>query len=47
MVVLDRKRWDGKQINALSNMGIVATFIGMTTDSRSFYLIPDMSILEE
>ena len=25
-----------KQLNALSNMGLISTFIGMLTDSRSF-----------
>lgn len=29
-----------QQINALSNMGILSTFIGMTTDSRSFLSFP-------
>jgi glucuronate isomerase len=29
-----------RQINALSNMGILSTFIGMTTDSRSFLSFP-------
>ncbi|MCU0347283.1 MAG: glucuronate isomerase [Saprospiraceae bacterium] len=29
-----------KQINVLSNMGILSTFIGMTTDSRSFLSFP-------
>ena len=33
---LDQKDGMEKQLNALSNMGIVSTFIGMTTDSRSF-----------
>jgi len=33
---LDQKDGMEKQINALSNMGLVSTFIGMTTDSRSF-----------
>ena len=29
-----------KQINALSNMGILASFVGMLTDSRSFLSYP-------
>jgi glucuronate isomerase len=29
-----------RQLNALSNMGILSTFIGMTTDSRSFLSFP-------
>lgn len=33
---LDQKDGMEKQINALSNIGIISTFIGMTTDSRSF-----------
>ena len=33
---LDQKDGIEKQLNALSNMGIVSTFIGMITDSRSF-----------
>ena len=33
---LDQKDGMEKQLNALSNMGIVSTFIGMLTDSRSF-----------
>jgi glucuronate isomerase len=33
---LDQKEGMEKQLNALSNMGIVSTFIGMLTDSRSF-----------
>ena len=32
---LDQKEGIEKQINAISNMGLVSTFIGMTTDSRS------------
>jgi glucuronate isomerase len=32
---LDQKDGIEKQINAISNMGLVSTFIGMTTDSRS------------
>ena len=33
---LDQKQGMENQLNALSNMGILSTFIGMTTDSRSF-----------
>lgn len=33
---LDQKDGMEKQLNALSNMGIVSTFVGMTTDCRSF-----------
>jgi glucuronate isomerase len=33
---LDQKDGIEKQLNALSNMGLVSTFIGMLTDSRSF-----------
>ena len=33
---LDQKDGMEKQMNALSNMGVISTFIGMTTDSRSF-----------
>ncbi len=33
---LDQKDGMEKQINALSNMGLLSTFIGMLTDSRSF-----------
>ena len=33
---LDQKEGMEKQINALSNMGVISTFIGMLTDSRSF-----------
>jgi glucuronate isomerase len=33
---LDQKDGMERQLNALSNMGIISTFIGMTTDSRSF-----------
>lgn len=29
-----------KQLNALSNIGIVSTFVGMLTDSRSFLSYP-------
>jgi glucuronate isomerase len=33
---LDQKDGIEKQMNALSNMGLISTFIGMITDSRSF-----------
>jgi glucuronate isomerase len=33
---LDQKDGIEKQLNALSNMGVVSNFIGMITDSRSF-----------
>jgi glucuronate isomerase len=33
---LDQKDGMEKQLNALSNMGVISTFIGMLTDSRSF-----------
>ncbi|MBB6501739.1 glucuronate isomerase [Pedobacter cryoconitis] len=33
---LDQKDGIERQLNALSNMGIVGTFVGMLTDSRSF-----------
>lgn len=33
---LDQKDGMEKQINALSNMGLLSTFVGMLTDSRSF-----------
>jgi glucuronate isomerase len=37
---LDQKDGMEKQINALSNMGLISTFIGMITDSRSFLSFP-------
>ena len=37
---LDQKDGMTKQINALSNMGILSCFIGMLTDSRSFLSFP-------
>ncbi|PBQ31358.1 glucuronate isomerase [Sphingobacteriaceae bacterium] len=37
---LDQKDGMTKQINALSNMGLVSKFIGMLTDSRSFLSYP-------
>ena len=33
---LDQKDGMEKQLNALSNMGVISTFVGMITDSRSF-----------
>ncbi len=37
---LDQKDGMTKQLNALSNMGLVSCFIGMLTDSRSFISYP-------
>ena len=37
---LDQKDGITKQINALSNMGLLSRFIGMLTDSRSFLSFP-------
>ncbi|TRZ46200.1 glucuronate isomerase [Robertkochia solimangrovi] len=37
---LDQKQGIIEQLNALSNMGVVSTFIGMLTDSRSFLSYP-------
>ncbi len=37
---LDQKDGMKKQINALSNMGLLSCFIGMLTDSRSFLSFP-------
>lgn len=37
---LDQKDGMTKQINALSNMGVLSAFIGMLTDSRSFLSYP-------
>lgn len=37
---LDQKDGITKQINALSNMGLLSKFIGMLTDSRSFLSFP-------
>jgi glucuronate isomerase len=37
---LDQKDGMTKQINALSNMGVLATSVGMITDSRSFLSYP-------
>ena len=33
---LDQKDGMEKQINCLSNLGLLSTFVGMLTDSRSF-----------
>ena len=33
---LDQKDGMEKQLNALSNMGLLSSFVGMLTDSRSF-----------
>lgn len=37
---LDQKDGMTKQINALSNMGLLSRFVGMLTDSRSFLSFP-------
>lgn len=37
---LDQKDGIIKQLNALSNMGLLSTFVGMLTDSRSFLSFP-------
>jgi len=37
---LDQKEGIEKHLNTLSNMGILSTFIGMLTDSRSFLSFP-------
>lgn len=37
---LDQKEGMIKQLNALSNMGLISRFIGMLTDSRSFLSFP-------
>jgi glucuronate isomerase len=37
---LDQKDGMTKQLNALSNMGLVSRFVGMLTDSRSFLSFP-------
>jgi glucuronate isomerase len=37
---LDQKDGMTKQINALSNMGLISRFVGMITDSRSFLSFP-------
>ena len=37
---LDQKDGMTRQLNALSNMGLVSRFVGMLTDSRSFLSFP-------
>jgi glucuronate isomerase len=37
---MDQKDGMEKQINALSNMGLLSRFVGMLTDSRSFLSYP-------
>ncbi len=37
---LDQKDGMAKQMNALSNMGLISKFVGMLTDSRSFLSFP-------
>ncbi len=37
---LDQKEGMTKQLNALSNMGLISRFVGMITDSRSFLSYP-------
>ena len=37
---LDQKDGIEKQLNTLSNLGVLSTFVGMTTDSRSFLSFP-------
>jgi glucuronate isomerase len=37
---LDQKEGMTKQLNALSNMGLLSRFVGMLTDSRSFLSFP-------
>ncbi|TVP49419.1 MAG: glucuronate isomerase [Mongoliibacter sp.] len=37
---LDQKDGMERQLNALSNLGLVSTFVGMLTDSRSFLSFP-------
>jgi glucuronate isomerase len=37
---LDQKDGIEAQLRALSNMGLLARFVGMTTDSRSFLSFP-------
>jgi glucuronate isomerase len=37
---LDQKEGMTKQLNALSNMGLLGRFVGMLTDSRSFLSFP-------
>ena len=46
---LDQKDGIEKQLNTLSNMGILSCFVGMLTDSRSILSYPalPMAVLEE
>ncbi|MEJ0081344.1 MAG: glucuronate isomerase [Puia sp.] len=37
---LDQKDGMTRQLNALSNMGLISRFVGMITDSRSFLSFP-------
>jgi glucuronate isomerase len=37
---LDQKEGIAKQLNAMSNMGLISRFVGMVTDSRSFLSYP-------
>jgi len=37
---LDQKDGMEKQLNTLSNMGLLSCFVGMLTDSRSFLSFP-------
>jgi glucuronate isomerase len=37
---MDQKNGMENQLNALSNMGLLARFVGMVTDSRSFLSFP-------
>src|SRR5690606_38273858 len=37
---LDQKDGMERQLNALSNMGLLSRFVGMVTDSRSFLSFP-------
>ncbi len=37
---LDQKDGMEKQLNALSNMGLLSRFVGLVTDSRSFLSFP-------
>ena len=37
---LDQKDGMEKQLNSLSNMGLISCFVGMLTDSRSFLSVP-------
>src|SRR5438045_4342859 len=44
---LDQKDGMTKQINALSNMGLLTKFVGMLTDSRSFMSYASHEYLRE